>query len=157
MDGGGGSRNWGPRGNRRVRRTGAVALTLFLTTVVLAFLLSRYHGSVPETAVTILIGGGTLLALYLAWTTYRDSQTKGEALAFATVADEPATAVSNQWEREAAIDAASDDPAPLPVRWLPSDPPISEEWEALVQSGFQRCRLACPGRGMGGRPGRAGG
>ncbi len=107
-----------------------VALVLFLGSVVLALLLAyRYHGVVPETAVTILISGGTLSALYLTWVTYRDSQTK--VLPLSTIADELAEAVGSQWEREAAARHLNA-PYPLPVRWVPADPPVSDEWERLV-------------------------
>ena len=126
-----GSRRGELGGNRRVRRVGLIALTLFLLTAVVALLLSRYRGSVPETAVTILISGGTLSALYLAWATYRDTQTHGKALDPAAVADELAVAVSHQWEREAAVRRLND-PYPLPIRWLPADPHICDEWDGLV-------------------------
>jgi hypothetical protein len=126
-----GSRRGEPSGNRRVRRAGLIALTLLLVTAVLALLLSRARNSTSETAVSILISGGTLSALYLAWLTYRDSQNKGGAPSLAAVADELAVAVGNQWEREAAVRRLND-PLPLPVRWRTAEPPISDEWEGLV-------------------------
>ena len=126
-----GSPQRGLGGNRRVRHAGAVALSLLLVSVVLALLLSHYRGSAPETAVAILISGGTLSALYLAWVTYRDSQIKAGDQPLAAVADELAVAVSSQWEQEAAVRRLND-PYPLPIRWVPSEPPVSEEWGVLV-------------------------
>ena len=119
-------RQW--RGNRQVRHAGVIALALLLGSAVLALFLARHRGSVPQTAATILISGGALSALYLAWVTYRDSRTKDEVLPLADVADELAKAVGEQWEPAARnLDRPS-----LPVRWVPVGPPVSDEWEGLV-------------------------
>ena len=114
-----------------MRRAGVVALALLLgSVVVVLFLAHRYHLGVAKTSVDILIGGGTLSAGYLAWVTYRDSQAR-EALTLDALADDLAAAVGDQWEREAAVRRLND-PYPLPVRWMPADYPLSDDWEGLV-------------------------
>lgn len=115
-----------------MRRTGVVTLALLLGSVVVALLLAyRYHLGVAQTSVAILIGGGTLSGAYLAWVTYRDSQAREGALTLDAVADELAAAVGKQWEREAAVRRLND-PYPLPVRWVPVEYPLSDEWGGLV-------------------------
>jgi hypothetical protein len=120
------------KGNWRVRRVGVVALALLFTTIAVALLLSHeYRLGIAPTSVAILVGGGTLTGVYLAWVTYRDSQAGEEVPPLAPIADELAAAVADQWQREAAIRHLND-PYPLPVRWVPADPPLSDEWGALV-------------------------
>jgi tetratricopeptide (TPR) repeat protein len=58
-----------------VRRTGSIVWVLLIGSAALAlFLAHLYHLGVPATLVTVLVGGGTLAGLYLAWVTYRDGQ-----------------------------------------------------------------------------------
>jgi hypothetical protein len=125
-------RSWKPERNRQVRRAGVIALALlFGSIVVTLFLAHLYRLGVAQTSVAILIGGGTLAGVYLAWVAYRDSQVREVALTLGALADELATAVGAQWEREATVRRLND-PYPLPVQWAPADPPLSDEWEALV-------------------------
>jgi GTPase SAR1 family protein len=115
-----------------VRRAGVITLALlFGSIVVTLFLAHLYRLSVAQTSVAILIGGGTPAGVYLAWAAYRDSQDREVTLTLGAIADELATAVAAQWEREAAVRRLND-PYPLPVRWVPADPPLSDEWDALV-------------------------
>jgi hypothetical protein len=130
-----GTREWRrrePAGDRRVRRAGVIALALLFGSIVVAlFLAHQYRLGVAQTSVSLVIGGGTLVGIYLAWVTYRDSQAREEALTLGAIADELAAAIGDQWEREAAVRRLND-PYPLPIRWVPTDSPPSDEWEALV-------------------------
>ena len=125
-------RRWEPKGHRRVRRAGAIAFALMFGSIGVAlYLAHQYRLGLAPTSVAILIGGGTLPAVYLAWVAYRDSQVREEVLTLGEIADELAAAVADQWEQEAVVRRLND-PYPLPVRWLPADPALSEEWDALV-------------------------
>ena len=115
-----------------MRRAGAIAFALMFGSIAVAlYLAHQYRLGLAPTSVAILISGGTLPAVYLAWVAYRDSQVREEVLTLGEIADELAAAVADQWEREAVVRRVND-PYPLPVRWLPADPALSEEWDALV-------------------------
>jgi hypothetical protein len=99
-----------------------------------------YHLGVAATLVAVL---GGLPGLYLVWAAYRDDR-RAEAGAvtgpadLADVADELAVAVRAQWAAEAGA-RRLDDPL-LPVRWMPADPGLFDDWPwpslvALATSG----------------------
>ena len=83
-----------------------------------------------------------------------DGRGPGPGMAgLAGVADQLAAAVGSQWQQEAAA-LRLNDPFPLPVRWVPADPSLVDDWQTVVM-------LAESGAGRrdaerAGRPGRAG-
>jgi hypothetical protein len=119
---------------RRARRTGIIALALLAATAAAAVeLASRYHNVSAAVLVSVLVG---VPAFYLAWAAYRDdrrSEADAEAarLSLPEVADELAAAVRVQWQAEAQVRRLND-PYPLPVRWVPADPSLVDEWGLLV-------------------------
>ena len=119
---------------RRARRTGVVALALLVATAVAAVELARhYHDVGAAVLISVLVG---VPALYVAWAAYRDdrrSEADAEAarLSLPEVADELAAAVRAQWQAEAQVRRLND-PYPLPVRWVPADPSLVDEWGLLV-------------------------
>jgi len=120
------------RDRRRARRVGWVAFALLLGSVAAALLLARgFHQDVAQTSITVLVGGGTLPALYLAWAAYRDAQDQGDALSLGELADQLAVAVGDQWKAEAAVRRLND-PYPLPVRWVAADGPLVDSWDLLM-------------------------
>jgi len=98
--------------------------------MVAMLLADRYHIGLASTSVTILVGGGSLAGVYLAWVAYRDSQRTEESSTREAITNELATAVVDQWERE--VEARRlNDPYPLPIGWTPAEH-LSGEWNALV-------------------------
>ncbi|HUY50697.1 MAG TPA: hypothetical protein VMV92_34155 [Streptosporangiaceae bacterium] len=109
-----------------------MAFALLLGSVAAALLLARgFHQDVAQTSITVLVGGGTLPALYLAWAAYRDAQDQGDALSLGELADQLAVAVGDQWKAEAAVRRLND-PYPLPVRWVAADGPLVDSWDLLM-------------------------
>jgi len=123
------------RGRQLTRRTGLIVLMLLIATVFIAlYLAHHYRLGVSQTLVTVLVGGGTLAGLYLAWATYRDSRadaTDNENLSVTVIADQLARFVGQQWENEAKI-RHLDEPFPLPVSWSAADASIADSWDVLV-------------------------
>ena len=120
------------------KATGGCAVSVWLLSpcclgrfLVAVFLADRYHLGVAQTSVALLIGGGTLAGIYLAWVTYRDSYVREGSLTLDAVADELAAAISRSVGEGTAVHRLND-PYPLPVRWVSADSPPSDEWEALV-------------------------
>jgi len=116
----------------RTRRTGLVALMLLFGSAASALALA--HGNpmgMVQTGVLLLIGGGTLSALYLTWATYRDGQGAEQGLSLTGIADQLAVAVASQWGAEAAVRRLND-PYPLSVCWTAADPLLADDWSLLV-------------------------
>jgi len=117
------------------RRTGAIVVLLLVASVALAlFLAHHYRLGVPQTLVTVLVGGGAPAGLYLAWATYRDSRSDaggGENLSLTAVADQLARLVGKQWEDEAKV-RHLDEPSPLPVSWIAAGSSMADAWDVLV-------------------------
>jgi hypothetical protein len=79
--------------HRESRRTGLIVLAIFFGTTTAAVIIARlYRLGVAQTLVAVLVGGGTLAGLYLAWATFRADQGKGAQLSMAEVADQLAIA-----------------------------------------------------------------
>jgi hypothetical protein len=117
------------------RRTGVIVVVLLIGSIALAlYLAHHYHLGVPQTLVTVLVGGGAPAGLYLAWATYRDSRSdagEGKNLSLTEVADQLARLVGKQWEDEAKV-RHLDEPSPLPVSWIAADPSMADAWDVLV-------------------------
>jgi NACHT domain len=117
---------------RPSRHTGLVALALLFGPIAVAMSLAHhYQLGMAQTAITALVGGGTLPALYVGWVTYRDSRAGRGPLTLAGVADELAGAVRSQWETEAEVRRLND-PYPLPVRWVAADESLADQWDVLM-------------------------
>jgi hypothetical protein len=125
----------------RVRRTGMAVVLVLLGSVAAALALARfYHLGVPATVVAVLVGGGSLAGLVLAWAAYRDDRRDaGRTASLAEAADQLAAWVGIQWEGEAAVRRLND-PYPLPVSWRAPDVSLGDGWDVLV-------RLAAGGHG----------
>ncbi|WAU80698.1 NACHT domain-containing protein [Streptomyces sp. Qhu-G9] len=107
----------------RVRRAGAVYLTLLAAGTVGALLVAP-HLDDPASVVAALLPTGA--GAYLAWSTYRADRTEAATAADpGTVADRLAVAVRRQWETEAQI-RRLEDPYPLPVAWRAADADLAE-------------------------------
>ena len=124
------------RGARhQTRHTGTIVLALLIVSVALAlYLAHHYRLGVPQTLITVLVGGGAPAGLYLAWATYRDSRhdTAGdESASLSAIADQLASLVGQQWEDEAKM-RHLDEPSPLPVSWAPAPESLADEWDVLV-------------------------
>ena len=117
------------------RPTGVIVLVLLVVSVALALYLAHlYRLGVPQTLVTVLVGGGTLAGLYLAWATYRDSRRDavgGESSSLKAVADQLARLVGRQWENEAKV-RHLDEPYPLPASWVAVNESMADAWDVLV-------------------------
>ena len=114
-----------------------MTLGLFCGTALLALVLAQLrHLGVPQTVVAVLVGGGAPAGLYLAWAGYRDDRraqvvAEGTRLSLADVANQFAAAVREQWDAEARVQHLND-PYPLPVRWVPADASLFDEWGRLA-------------------------
>jgi hypothetical protein len=79
------------------RRTGLVVLAIFFGTTTAAVIVARLsHLGVAQTLVAVLVGGGTLAGLYLAWATFLADQGKSSELRLEEVADQLAIAVGTR-------------------------------------------------------------
>ena len=79
--------------HRESRHTGLIALAIFFGTTAAAVIIGRLsHLGIAQTLVAVLVGGGTLAGLYLAWETFQADQGKGSQLSLAEVADQLAIA-----------------------------------------------------------------
>jgi hypothetical protein len=131
MPGGKGS---GSANRRSSRRTGVLTLALLCGPVVLVVMLA--HDRHPElgTLVAALGIGIALATLYVGWAAYLDNRKdklEPGDLSLADVADQLAARVRDQWETEVTVRGLND-PWPLPVRWVPADASLADDWDALV-------------------------
>ena len=116
----------------RARRTGLVALTVLFGSTAAALVSAEYcHVNLAQTWVSVLVGGGTLSALYLAWAAYRDSKNAGVGPSLGEIADQFAIAVGVQWELEVQRRRIND-PFPLSVRWTAADQALADDWNSLA-------------------------
>ena len=114
---------------RSRRRVGVVALVLLCVTAAAALVLAhRYHLGAAAILVGIL---GGLPGLYLAWAAVSISPSEADRVDLATVADQLAVAIGEQWQAEAAVRRLND-PYPLPVSWDAADPSLTDGWDSLV-------------------------
>jgi hypothetical protein len=118
---------------RQSRLTGAVAVALLLGTTAVAVLLAqRYHQNIPATLISLIFG---LPGLYLAWVAYSSGQHAAENaekvnLTVAGTADRLAVAQGKLWTQEASWRQLNM-PYPLPVRWIPADPDLLDDWDTI--------------------------
>ena len=113
-------------------------MALLCATLAVALVLARHFHSDPAAILVSVLGG--VPGLYLAYAAYRDDRSAaGEAISLAEMADQFAAAVRAEWQEEAAVRRIND-PYPLPVRWVPADPSLFDQWSALL-------RLAASGAG----------
>jgi hypothetical protein len=116
---------------RPARRAGGVALALLIGSAGAALLVAYlFHLGVAQNLVAVLVGGGALASLYLAWSSYRDDARRAETASLERVAGELAGVVRLQWETEARIRRLND-PYPLPVRWTATDTSLAAGWDVL--------------------------
>jgi hypothetical protein len=89
----------------QICRTGVAIVLVLLGSVAAALALARfYHLGVPGTVVALMVGGGSLAGLVLAWVAYRDDHRDADRIAsLAEAADQLAAWVRVQWEGEAAV------------------------------------------------------
>jgi NACHT domain len=138
----------GSANRRSARRTGVFMLGLLCGPVILAVMFAHDRHPTPGTLTAALGIGIALATLYVGWATYldnrRDKAEPGD-LSLADVADQLADRVRDQWEAEVTMRRLND-PYPLPIRWVPADAPLADDWDALV-------RLAKSGAGWPRSPG----
>ena len=115
----------------RIRRhAGVVAVVLLGVTAATALVLAhQYQLGVAAILVGIL---GGLPGLYLAWAAISSSPGGAGSLDLATVADQLAATVGEQWQAEAAVRRLND-PYPLPVSWAAGDASLTDSWDSLVK------------------------
>ena len=145
-----------------MRRTGLVAWTVLFGSTAAALVCSENcHVNLAQTWVSVLVGGGKLSALYLAWAAYRDSKNAGVGPSLGEIADQFAIAVGVQWELEVQRRRIND-PFPLSVAVDCGRSGASRRLELSCSLGDYRCRMAVvyregfmdyrsPGPGRGGR------
>lgn len=120
------------RGARRdANYTGAITLGLFAGTALGAlWISSARHLGAASTLITVLVGGGAPVGVYLAWATYRDARDSRGTLSMGQVADAFAATVRAQWEAEATARRLND-PYPLPVQWAAAEPALVDSWHDI--------------------------
>ena len=122
-------RDRGPRS--AVRRKGIVTVMILCGTIAAALVLSRGRpNGITVTLISVLVGGGSLAGVYLAWAAYSRDQSKAPRISLEEAADQLAVALWKQWEAEARLRRLND-PYPLPVSWSAADPGLADEWEVL--------------------------
>ncbi|MCF3131530.1 NACHT domain-containing protein [Streptomyces olivochromogenes] len=115
-------------GRRAPGRVGTWYLLLVLVGGAGALAIARHFDlSVPETAVTVLMG---LAPAYIAWAAYRAGSTAG-VIDLDTTAGELAVEVKTQWDNEPAVCRVLD-PYPLPVAWRAAEAELAEPWPLLT-------------------------
>jgi hypothetical protein len=115
---------------RTRRRIGVVAVLLLGVTAAVALILAhKYHLGLAAVLVGIL---GGLPGLYLTWAALPGSPGESDSLDLATVADQLAAAVGEQWHAEVALRRLNDS-YPLPVSWGAADPSLTDAWDLLVK------------------------
>jgi GTPase SAR1 family protein len=124
---------------RELNRTRLIFLLLLAVSIGAAFFVAhRGHLAVPQTLLTLLIGGAAPATLWVMWQTFRHTfllrqDTKSEPQAHARVADELAETLRKQWSRESAA-RQSKDRIPLWVSWAAAtDSAVSVSWQDLVE------------------------
>ena len=118
------------------RLDGVIAIALLLLPWAYAlFLVRRHHhldGGTVAVLVSVCLG---LPTLWLMWTTYRGpkrADRPASALGLGQVADQLASAVSDQWVAEAAVRRLND-PYPLPISWTAADASLTDAWDSLMK------------------------
>ena len=128
----------GGQGGGRLRRTGVIAVAILCATVAGAVILSLERPSgVTTTLISVLVGGGSLTGVYLAWAAYSGDQRKAPDTSLEELADQLAVALGAEWEAEARVRRIND-PYPLPVSWSAADAALADDWgviEELARSG----------------------
>jgi NACHT domain len=106
-----------------------VTIALVIITTAVALILAwLYHLVVAAVVVTILVD---VPSLYLLYVPIWESRAASGPVDLADIADEFANAISEQWEKEAAVRGLND-PWPLPVSWVGADTSLADSWHLLV-------------------------
>ena len=151
-----------PQSDRQLRHTRVIFLALLITSVSTAIFIARhYRLGVPQTLVTLLVGGGAPAGLYLAWQTFLQAFLQGQPSKTKTLAkdaDELAESIAKQWRDEVSV-RQFNDYGQLLVWWAAADPSLTVRWEDLVdlaERGPGRPALPPPGSWADGADGLAG-
>jgi hypothetical protein len=104
-------------------------LILCVTAAAALILAHRYHLGTAAILVGIL---GGLPGLYMAWAAFPLGPGGASSPDLATVADQLAAAVGEQWYAEAALRRLND-PYPLALSWAAADPLLTDGWDSLVK------------------------
>lgn len=116
---------------RRTRRSVGVVAVLLLCVTAAAALILAHHYHLGTAAILVGILGG-LPGLYLAWAALPSGSDRAVSPSLATVTDQFAAAVGEQWQAEAALRRLND-PYPLPVSWVAAVPSLTDAWDSLVK------------------------
>ena len=125
------------------RHTGKIVVILLALSVAVAlYLAHRFKLGVPQTLVTVLIGGGAPAALFLAWATFLQIKSDSDwSETVADAADDLAEAVASQWSREAIVQQFNDY-MPLSVSWRPAKESLCSKWDELVETAMRSRKMA---------------
>jgi hypothetical protein len=128
-------------------------LGLLIASFTAAIVISvRYHLGVPETLLTLLIGGGAPAMLYLAWKTFVLTFVQGHPLvgkrkSLAQAAEELAESISTQWANEIDVRQLGDYQY-LFVSWTPAaDSSLTVKWDKLAEAAREPGQPVPPPRG----------
>jgi hypothetical protein len=133
----------GVDGDNEERHVGRNVIALLILSVVAAVLLAHiFRLAVPATILSLIVGGGAPASLYMTWESLRQSKKPDGEASESADADDLASIVLRQWEKEYEVRTYGD-PAQqqreLTVAWSAAKPPLAVSWDSLVE-------LAC-GRG----------
>ena len=124
----------------RPTHVGKIVLLLLAASVALALVLAyKFHLNLPQTLITLVLGGGAPAILYLTWAlflvAYFDSR-KNELKRLTEWADELASLVARQWTKET-LSRWFNDYSPLSVTWTAADPALTVDWSEVVQAAMR--------------------
>lgn len=121
----------------QLRRTRVIFLALLVASVSAAiFVAYHYRLGVPQTLITLLVGGGAPAGLYLAWETFlqtflQGQPSKAKSKALSEAADELAESIETQWSDEVVV-RQFNDYSQLSVSWGAADASLTVSWKDLV-------------------------
>jgi NACHT domain len=122
---------------RQLRHTGKIVVVLLIVSVGTAIVIAhRYRLGVPQTLITVLLGGGAPAGLYLTWATFlhqylQSEHFNAERKTLPEIAEDLAGSIGSQWNEEVVI-RQFNDYGPLFVSWVAADPSLSVGWKDLV-------------------------
>jgi hypothetical protein len=135
---------------RQLSRIRLWFLGLLVASFAAAIVISiRYRLGVPQTLLTLLVGGGAPAMLYLAWKTFvltfmQGRPFIGKRKSLAQAAEELAESISTQWSNEIDVRQLGDYQY-LFVSWIPAaDSSLTVKWDKLAEAAREPGQPAPP-------------
>src|ERR1700733_5238327 len=125
-----------PQRDRQARSAGVNVIVLLILSIAAAIVVARSCKlGIPNTVISLIVGGGAPAGLYMTWEGLRQSsRSADERATVVDDADQFAAIVREQWEKEYEVRNFNDPTRQLTVSWAAAEPALTVRWDELVEA-----------------------